>query len=593
MHLQAPVLIRYGCDSDLFSLDSPILAFARQQLDIYIERIFDSEAEPGRRLDVIFTSRTDAELRHDGYSVTIGANEVTIASAMERGILYGVYEWLRMLGCRFTFPAARLEIVPQIKSIELEEQTVRKSPWLEFRGLCLYDTTGETLGQTIDRVDWMAKNNYNLLLTSIHRTDDSVDGMHAILWDEVGDKLLPELRKRGIAIDMSEHSTDYFFPREHWFALHPEWFSFIDGKRVPRQICYSNPDAVREYASSFAAFARENHYFQLLGIWPLDGAGYCECDRCRDPLTLLRANFYIADEIRRIRPDLLVEHLAYTPQSFARPREELPSNMSVLVCNVNDQVAYEWGVVAKNGGGAFYFDYHTGDHYRFRSNLWINPFYVREMVNTFAAYDYRGIVSLYLPIASWWQASLNYYYLSRFYYEPTASVEELTAELSADLFGARNRSSMTKVLMEIFRQLQDQTLWSGMPHKHSYYSEHISARNRELDRLHLEKMEITLRRIETWINEADYEGASPSEQTQLDYVREYVRLQRLYFCCIDQYDADIDRPERAEPYFHALGELEQRYGSVFISENYARWRIIGRDNIFDPLNVNSFQPRTS
>lgn len=591
MRLQAPLHVRYACDSDVFPRDSLTLAFARQQLDAYVARVFGGEADP-QQLTVTFTSHAEPALRHDGYSVTIGSNEVVIASALERGILYGVYEFLRMLGCRFPFPSEKLEIVPRIDRIDLMEQTVRKSPWLEYRGLCLYNTTKETQTQTLDTVDWMAKNNYNLLLTSIHRTDDSVGGAHAILWDEIGDELLPELRKRGIVIDMSEHSTDYFFPREHWYDLHPEWFSLIGGKRVPKQICYSNMDAVREYAKSFVAFVQENHYFQLLGIWPLDGDGYCECDHCLDPLALLRANAYIAGEVYKVRPDLIVEHLAYTPQSFARPQEELPPNMSALVCNVNDQVAYEWGMVAKNSGGAFYFDYHTGDHYRFRSNLWINPFYIREMVNTFAAYDYRGIVSLYLPITSWWQSSLNYYYLSRFYYEPTASVEELTAELCADLFGVKNQARMTAVLMLVFRQLQDQTMWSGMPHKHSYYSEHITGRNREVDKLHREKLESTLRGIEALLEQADHDGMSPFEQTQLAYVREYVRLQWLYFSCVDQFDADADSPEQAAPYFLALRELEQRFGEVFIPESYARWRVVGRDNIFNPRNVNAFQPRT-
>jgi len=591
MRLQAPVHVQYLCETDAFSQDSPILMFARQQMDAYLALIFAGEGRP-QQLAVVFSNDADAALRHDGYTVTIAPDAVIIASAMERGILYGVYEFLRMLGCRFPFNSIKMEIISRLNDISLTEQTVRKDPWLEYRGLCLYDTTKETLVRTLDTVDWMAKNNYNLLLTSIHRTDDAVDGAHAILWDEIADEVLPELRKRGIAVDMSEHSTDYFFPRHKWYKLHPEWFSLIDGKREPRQICYSNMEAVREYAASFVRFVQDHHDFQFLGIWPLDGAGYCECDRCSDPLTLLRANAYIADEIGKVRPDLIVEHLAYTPQSFARPQEELPRNMSALVCNVNDQVAYEWGAVAKNSGGAFYFDYHTGDHYRFRSNLWIHPAYIREMVNTFAAYEYRGIVSLYLPITSWWQSSLNYYFLSRFYYEPTASIEALTAELCAELFGVRNQTQMTKVFMAIFEQLQDSTLWSGMPHKHPYYTEHITGRSRAVDRLHREKMQSTLRSIEAMLQEVEAGAADAYAQIQLAYVREYIRLQWLYFDCVDQYDADTDTPKRAEPYFLALGKLEQQYGQVFIGENYARWRVAGRDNILDPRNVNAYQPRT-
>lgn len=589
MILRSPVHVSCTCASNSFTLESPVILFATEELTRYIECMFQGEGTL-QQLQVSLTDRLEEPLRYDGYTVTVAGNQVTIASQHERGILYGVYEFLRVLGCRFMFPSDQLETVPQLAHLELPDQTIRKEPWIEFRGLCLYGTTQETIQQTAEMVDWMAKNNYNLLLTSVHRSDDAVEGAHAILWDETASDLLPEINKRGIVIDMSEHSTDYFFPREYWFNLHPEWFSLINGERSQYQLCYSNQDVVREYARSYLEFARSNREFQILGIWPLDGGGYCECDKCKDPLTLLRANEYIAGEIAKVRPDLIIEHLAYTPQSFARPASSLPQNMSVLVCNVNNIVAYEWGLKAKNSGGAFYFDYHTGDHYRFRSNLWIHPFYIREMVNTFAAYNYRGIISLYLPITSWWQASLNYYYLSRLYYDPTASVEELTRALCGDLYGAENSERMSEILMKVFRELQDQTLWSGMPHKHSYYSEHITDRNTAVDAIHHAKLKSSLQTISELLHEAEPHITQAFAKEQLAYLKKYIELQWLYFTCVDQYNADIDTPERAEAYFLALRELEKEYGQTFISENYARWRITGRDNIFNPSNTNEYQP---
>ena len=222
-------------------------------------------------------------------------------------------------------------------------------------------------------VDWMGKNGYNFLLTSIHREDDTEQGDHAILWDEIGDVLLPELQKRGIVIDMSEHSTDFFFPREELFRQHPEWFALENGVRCPSQICYSNPEAVEVFGDRLAAFAADKPWIRFLGIWPLDGGGYCQCEACKDPLTIYRANRRIAEKLAAVRPDVIAEYLAYRPQSYTRPDEDLPKNMSALVCSVRDQVAYEWALRAKGAGGAFYFDYNTGDHYRWRSNLWLNP----------------------------------------------------------------------------------------------------------------------------------------------------------------------------------------------------------------------------
>ena len=72
---------------------------------------------------------------------------------------------------------------------------------------------------------------------------------------------------------------------------------------------------------------------------------------------------------------------------------------------------------------------------------------------------------------------------------------------------------------------------------------------------------------------------------------DFVNLQQLYYHCVDQYDADHDTFDRAEPYFEELNRLSQKDDPPFISERYARWRIVGRDNIFIPEQDNLFEAR--
>ncbi|MEG0692076.1 MAG: DUF4838 domain-containing protein [Oscillospiraceae bacterium] len=589
MNITSPVCLQV---TNKFPATSPIVNFAIEQLTHYINEIFKEEINQTTVIiPVELSNKPTKPLRHDGYCVCIEDNAITLSSSEERGILYGVYELLKLIGCRFTYPQKSLHKIPHLKQFDLENQTIVKNPLIELRGLCLYNTTKETLNETLDMIDYMGKNGYNLILTSVNRLDDAVNQNHAILWNEIATEIESELIKRGIVIDMSEHSTDYFFSREKWYQLHPEWFSMIDGKRSPLQICYSNQDAIEEYSKSFVEYVKENHNFQIIGVWPLDGGGYCECEKCKDPLALLNANTYIANKINEVRPDLTVEFLAYTPQSFSRPKENLPKNMSALVCNVKDIVAYEWGIKAKNSGGAFYFDYHTGDNYRFRANLWINPFYCRDMVNTFSAYGYRGIVSLYLPITCWWQASLNYYYLSRCYYEPTADINDITLDLASDLFGESKANQMRDIMIKLFQQLQDQTLWSRMPHKHDYFAEHITDREKAVDEIHLQRFEQIYHKLLTMFSAVDTSTFSEFELQQFSLLQDYVKLQSIYFKTIDQYDAKTDTEQKVEPYFNALALLEEKYGQIFITEEYARWRIVGRDNICNPKNANEYQPK--
>lgn len=560
--------------------DADVLAFAEEELNRYLEKILPAGMEG---VPVRLESAPEP-IRWDGFRVRCGREGISIQASCARGILHGVYELLRRLGCSFLFPGAERQTVPE-RLPDLPEVDALCQPWLEYRGMCLYQTTGKTLRETVDMVDWMAKNGYNFLLTSIHRADDTGLGYHAILWDEIGEALLPELQKRGIVIDMSEHSTDYFFPRESLFDQHPEWFAEENGSRRPSQICYSNPEAVEAYGERLAEFVADKPWIRFLGLWPLDGGGYCQCQACADPLTIYRACRRIAEKVGAVRPDVTVEYLAYRPQSFGRPKERLPRNMSVLVCSVRDQVAYEWGVLAGQSGGAFYFDYNTGDHYRWRGDLWLNPIWCREMVNGMAAYGYRGIVSLYLPITSWWQASINYWYLRRYYYDPTADLEPLTRELARELFGDE---SMTPALMRTYTGLQDSSMWNGLPRKHEWYAEHLAWRNRELDEEHLRRIHGILAELEELLSGIPL-PEEPRFRENRSRFAQYLALQKIYYGAVDQYRLEEDTPARAEAYFEALRSLD---GSPFIPEDYARWRIVGRDNLFAANGANAFSPGT-
>ena len=562
-----------------------ILEFAHEELTEGLETLMNqTEIE----LSVVF-STPEQPLRFDGYQASFHSGQLRIEASCPRGFLHGAYEILRFLGWDYTFPGRERQIVLRHLDAGIPEFSFRREPWMEYRGACLYNTTKETWKETLNAVDWMAKNGYNFLLTSYHRLDDTGQGDHAILWDEIGDQLLPEIQKRGIVLDMSEHSTDCFFPREELFTQHPEWFALKDGQRQPLQICYSNLQAVDTYGDRLAAFAADKPWFQFMGIWPLDGGGYCECEACRDPLTIYRANVRISQKLAQVRPDLTVEHLAYTAQSFTRPKNAVPKNMSVLVCSAKNEVAYEWAQRAGASGGAFYFDYNTGDHYRFRSLLWLNPLYCQEIVNAMTSYGFRGIVSLYLPVTAWWQASINYWYLRQFYYEPDADVELLTRELAGTLFGAPAAEEMKHILLQVFRNLQDPILWNGIPHGYEWFKGRIVQRNRSLDATHRQRYETVYKDILFRIGTCEISGQR--EQRNVQHLMRYLHLQHLYFVLITQYDADYNGEDSIEPYLCALKEYESDPDNPYISERYARWRIMGRDNILLPDRENFFQAR--
>lgn len=567
---------------------SSVMRFACEELTSYLNQIFPSAVLSTKQF--VF-KLSPQPLRFDGYRITFSGERIEFLATCERGFLHGVYTLLHELGCSFLFPGKAREVIPRLADWPLaEEFTLQREPWLEYRGLCFYNTSRKTLGKTFDAVDWMAKNGFNFLLTSIHRVDDTGCGDHAIMWDEIGGSLLPELEKRGIVIDLSEHSTDFFFPKDKLFKEHPEWFACINGTRVPGQICYSNAKAVEAYASSIVEFVKNNRWFQFMGIWPLDGGRFCECENCRNPQTLFEAHRSIAKKLEEVRPDLTVEYLAYTPESFVRPQQPMPGNMSVLVCRTRGPIAYEWARCAQHAQGAFYFEYMTGDHYRYRSDVILNPRHCHETVNALISYGYRGAVSLYLPLDCWFVPSLNYWYLSRFYYNPAIKLSQLHRELSAQLFSSQYAEQGADILQKISDELFDPSLWSGAAHGNEWFREHITHRNLALDQALGRQVDAICSQLIATLEQLSH-SVEKKFLKNIENLTDFVNLQRLYYHCVDQYDADRDTPERAELYFKELGRLSKKDDPPFVSEHYARWRIVGRDNIFIPEQDNLFEAR--
>ena len=68
-------------------------------------------------------------------------------------------------------------------------------------------------------VNWMAKVRMNVLDCPI-----DYQHLHRTEWDNFREALIPELRKRGILIEVGGHGYPNFLPQEKYFAEHPEWF---------------------------------------------------------------------------------------------------------------------------------------------------------------------------------------------------------------------------------------------------------------------------------------------------------------------------------------------------------------------------------
>jgi hypothetical protein len=400
-----------------------VTRFAASELRDYLKKI------TGQELQIIESSvksrggkaiwlllENDNGLKWDGYRIETSRDGIRLISGESRGLLYAVYTLLERSGCSFFYPGDEEEIVPRNSEITFSSGSGAYNPMLEHRGLTPYGLDSGSLDMGRKFIDWMAKNRFNYILVSEDRPSDCDGPAHCSIWKEVTEELLPELQKRGFIVEMSEHCAPVFFPRS-LAKEHPDWYAMVNGTRKPGpppysgQMCYSNMDAVEYYATAIAAYAANHPEFHVIGTWPLDGGEYCECEKCKDPQTVFNAVKRVAEKVRAVRPDMIVEHLAYKKHTWEPPdKKEIPDNISVLWCadtGESDSIAHKWIERISPSAGVYQFEYYMGDNYRTRANVWLRPEYSVSVACHASELGYRGVISLFLPIQNWWRASFN------------------------------------------------------------------------------------------------------------------------------------------------------------------------------------------
>ena len=249
-----------------------------------------------------------AALGSEGYRLkggtAAGRRVWLIAGGGRVGTLYGAYDLLYRLGCRWFAPGDLHEEVPRIDRIGPFDVT--EKPAFTTRGFFAWENRA-----TLDFLLWMARNRLNL-------------------WC-VEQKGHPLLKKLGIRMACAQHDAVEMFlhpelpyPYAHprfpksqdkpkdpyslssqyqgdadgdgklsYFEAHPDWFALVDGKRIPgirhdqhgANYCTSNPDATAEFLRNYVQALIDGPYrdadivrFMLLDT---SGSRWCECEACK------------------------------------------------------------------------------------------------------------------------------------------------------------------------------------------------------------------------------------------------------------------------------------------------------------------------
>jgi hypothetical protein len=138
------------------------------------------------------------------------------------------------------------------------------------------------------------------------------------------------------------HAWAHVIPPDLYFKAHPEWFSLVNGKRIPAQLCISNP-ALRDEFTKRLLSLPGNKKLDIISVSANDGYGFCECDNCRAKGDIGDSYWDfvndIAQRVKKLRPDVGIGTFAY---SFSRqpPKkiDRLPDNVYLSMTSYATQL---------------------------------------------------------------------------------------------------------------------------------------------------------------------------------------------------------------------------------------------------------------
>jgi hypothetical protein len=291
----------------------------------------------------------------DGRVITL------IAGGSRVGTLYGVYDLLHRMGCRWFGPESFHEEIPEAEWKPAFDAA--EKPAFAIRGFYVYEKRGGP-----EFWLWMARNRLNYW--GISAND------------------VPLLRKLGIRLACGSHDAPWRFlgpdlpyPYDHarfqgdedrpkdpyapsdpfqgdknqdsklsYVEAHPEWYPWVDGKRIPgveqwggTNFCTSNADATEEFTKNYVNALVEGDYrgCDVVNFWALDGGKWCQCPACQAEGTAtdryLRLVYHFDRQVKKAQREKRLNHpvevrfLAYA-DVVEPPSRPLPGDFDYLTC---------------------------------------------------------------------------------------------------------------------------------------------------------------------------------------------------------------------------------------------------------------------
>ncbi|MES2328256.1 MAG: DUF4838 domain-containing protein [Bacteroidota bacterium] len=236
------------------------------------------------------------DLSEDGFIIRTDQKNIIIAGK-NRGTLYAVYDFIdKYLGCKkwdghtaFT-PVTTLLTIPSFI-------VVKEEPVLQYREVYLPPSFDN------EYLDWH----------KLHRFETE--------WGLWG------------------HSFFKLVSPAAYYKTHPEYFSLVNGKREPLQLCLSNAAVIKIAVDQLQKLMSENPTAKYWSVSPNDDIGNCECDNCnRFDITdggPQGSLIHFVNAVASHFPTKMITTLAYGYSSRATTVTKPAGNVVIMLSNID------------------------------------------------------------------------------------------------------------------------------------------------------------------------------------------------------------------------------------------------------------------
>ena len=139
------------------------------------------------------------------------------------------------------------------------------------------------------------------------------------------------------------HSFFEVLPPKTYFERHPDWYSLVDGRRQPKQLCLANDEMKAEYVKETLKRLREDSSVDFIQVSQNDWYGFCQCERCKAMMDedggvpsgpYLRFANEVAEAVEKEFPKVRIDTFAYQFTRKAPTKTRPRHNVVVRLCDI-------------------------------------------------------------------------------------------------------------------------------------------------------------------------------------------------------------------------------------------------------------------